>query len=182
MKYKTGHRSLSEFKSRVRNVVAGVLEMKCWCTYLNDTFEKSLMQSFVSSYFTVKLVQCLPGLGGREGLESHYTNRVNVRIQKKKIKKSSRLKSTFLLTDGVSVPCVIIVFCFCFLFSNSHYCFFSRSFGMRIQEILPKCGQTNVRGITVFWNLESCILIHLFEAKLVCASKYVVVWSCINEV
>ena len=43
MKYKTGHRSLSEFKSRVRNVVAGVLEMKCWCTYLNDTFEKSLM-------------------------------------------------------------------------------------------------------------------------------------------
>ena len=36
--------------------------------------------------------------------------------KKKKIKKSSRLKSTFLLTDGVSVPCVIIgffcVFCF----------------------------------------------------------------------
>ena len=31
---------------------------------------------------------------------------------KKKIKKSSRLKSTFLLTDGVSVPCVIIVFFF----------------------------------------------------------------------
>ena len=61
-------------------------------------------------------MQCLPGGGGREGLESHYTNRVNVRIQKKKIKKSSRLKSTFLLTDGVSVPCVIIgffcVFCF----------------------------------------------------------------------
>ena len=54
-------------------------------------------------------------MGGREGLESHYTNRVNVRIQKKKIKKSSRLKSTFLLTDGVSVPCVIIFF-FCFFF------------------------------------------------------------------
>ena len=70
-------------------------------------------------------------MGGREGLESHYTNRVNVRIQKKKIKKSSRLKSTFLLTDGVSVPCVIIIF-FLFFFSNSHYCFFSRSFGMRI--------------------------------------------------
>ena len=35
---------------------------------------------------------------------------------KKKIKKSSRLKSTFLLTDGVSVPCVIIVFFFVFCF------------------------------------------------------------------
>lgn len=34
--------------------------------------------------------------------------------KKKKIKKSSRLKSTFLLTDGVSVPCVIIVFLFLF--------------------------------------------------------------------
>ena len=51
---------------------------------------------------------------------------------KKKIKKSSRLKSTFLLTDGVSVPCYHCFFLFCFLFSNSHYCFFSRSFGMRI--------------------------------------------------
>ena len=48
-------------------------------------------------------------MGGGEGLESHYTNRVNVRMQKKKIKKSSCLKSTFLLTDGVSMPCVIIV-------------------------------------------------------------------------
>ena len=33
--------------------------------------------------------------------------------KKKKIKKSSRLKSTFLLTDGVSVPCY---HCFCFFF------------------------------------------------------------------
>ena len=65
-------------------------------------------------------------MGGREGLESHYTNRVNVRIQKK-IKKSSRLKSTFLLTNGVSVPCVIIVFfCLFFFFKSSLLFLFSQ--------------------------------------------------------
>lgn len=42
MKYKTGHRSLSNSKVEFANVVAGVLEMKCWCTYLNDTFENIL--------------------------------------------------------------------------------------------------------------------------------------------
>ena len=82
-------------------------------------------------------------MGGREGLESHYTNRVNVRIQKKKIKKSSRLKSTFLLTDGVSVPCVIIffvLFCFfkfslLFLFSQ----FWNEDLGNLAQMWANKC-------------------------------------------
>lgn len=61
---------------------------------------------------------------------------------KKKIKKSSRLKSTFLLTDGVSMPCVIIVvvvfffkFSLLFLFSQ----FWNEDLGNLAQMWANKC-------------------------------------------
>ena len=53
---------------------------------------------------------------GKEKVSRAITPTELMSEYKKKIKTSSLLKSTFLLTDGVSVPCYYWFFCFVFCF------------------------------------------------------------------